>query len=95
VIEGSNSVHKEAPEFAEPLTMDLPHTEDGSRMDALDSLSTARTVTPWPERLSKPVASDPFFYGNTGKDVPIVIDFGSQRLRAGFSDQSDPFCTYF
>lgn len=53
--------------------------------------STAKLVTPWPDRLVNPPTGDPFFFGTTLQTVPIVVDFGSHRVRAGFSDQLNPY----
>lgn len=54
---------------------------------------TARPVTPWPARLVDSPLGDPFFFGTTPKSTPIVFDFGSHRLRGGFANEKDPFCT--
>lgn len=54
----------------------------------------ARPVTQWPDRLVKTPLGDPFFFGNTLQTVPIVVDLGSHRVRAGFANQSNPYCAY-
>lgn len=38
---------------------------------------------------------DPIFEGNVGLDVPIVLDLGSSKTRAGFAGQEYPFCMIY
>lgn len=37
---------------------------------------------------------DPVFDGSVNLDVPIVVDLGSYKTRAGFANQTNPFCKF-
>ncbi|XP_049852551.1 uncharacterized protein LOC126332405 [Schistocerca gregaria] len=63
------------------------------RYSFLSSDST-HEVFPLPDCVTNPRTPDPFWNGSVGLDVPIVIDFGSYHVRAGFANQSDPFLDF-